>query len=235
MWGLPLQVWQTVVLWANIVALAGGILTGAALFVSAWVSSNIADVVQQEADQRISEARTKGDEARADAAKANLRASEAAERAAALEKEAAETRLQYEKLKAAVAWRIIEPDNIKRLVNRLLARPSVVRIEYLQGDPEAQRLAAQLLEAFRDAKWNPQIMARVYLGAPSGVWVLPNATLSDSTRLSVSTVQDAFASIGLGFESQGGPAAELVPGETWGPSSPPVKVIVGAKPEPAFP
>jgi hypothetical protein len=75
MWGLSLQFWQSVVLWANIVALAGGVLTGAALFVSAWVSSNIADVVQQDADQRISEARTRGDEARADAASANQRAS----------------------------------------------------------------------------------------------------------------------------------------------------------------
>jgi hypothetical protein len=68
-------------LWANVVALACGVLTGAALFVPAWVSSNIAGVVQQNADQRILEARTRGDEARADAAKANQRASEAAERA----------------------------------------------------------------------------------------------------------------------------------------------------------
>src|SRR2546430_558813 len=83
---------------------------------------------------------TRGDEARADAAKANQRANEAAERAAALEKEAAETRLQYEKLKAAVAWRIIEPNNTKRLVKRLSERPSVVQLEYVQGDPEAQRL-----------------------------------------------------------------------------------------------
>src|SRR5580704_281646 len=100
MWGLTLQFWQTVVLWANVVALAGGILTGAALFVSAWVSSNIADVVQQDADKRITEARTRGDEARADAAKANQRASEAAERAASLEKEAAELRLALARLKA---------------------------------------------------------------------------------------------------------------------------------------
>jgi hypothetical protein len=236
MWGLTLQFWQNVVLWANIVALAGGIITGAALFVSAWVSSRVADVAQQDADQRILEARTRGDEARADAAKANLRASEAAERAAALEKEAAETRLQYEKLKAAVAWRSVEPNNMKRLVKRLSERRSVVQLEYVQGDPEAQRLAAQLFTAFNEAKWKPQVMARVYLGAASGIWVLPNAPPSDFTRVSVSTVQDAFASIGLGFESQGGPAAKPVPGKTtWGPSSPPVRVIVGAKPEPTFP
>jgi len=235
MWGLSVQFWQSVVSWANIVALVGGGLAVPALFIAAWVSSNIGDVIQQDADRRITEARTRGDEARADAAKANQRASEAAERAAALEKEAAETRLQYEKLKAAVAWRIIEPNNTKRLVKRLSESPSVVQLEYVQGDPEAQRLAAQLLAAFREAKWESQVMARVYIGAASGIWVLPNATPSDSTRLSVSTVRDAFASIGLSFESQSGPAAKPVPGETWGPSSPPVKVIVGAKPEPTFP
>jgi|SRR5271155_3427785 len=119
---------------------------------------------------------------------------------------------------------------------RFSERPSVVQLEYVQGDPEAQRLAAQLLAAFREAKWESQVMARVYIGAASGIWVLPNATPSDSTRLSVSTVRDAFASIGLSFGSQGsGPAAEPVPGETRGPSSPPVKVILGAKPEPTFP
>jgi hypothetical protein len=37
------------------------------------------------------------------------------------------------------------------------------------------------------------------------------------------------------LKSSRGPAAEPVPGETWGPSSPPVKAIVGAKPEPTFP
>ena len=87
MWGLTLQFWQDVVLWANIVALAGGVLTGAALFVSAWVSSNIADVVQQDADRRITEARTKGDEAREGAAKANERAAKTEERAAELERQ----------------------------------------------------------------------------------------------------------------------------------------------------
>jgi septal ring factor EnvC (AmiA/AmiB activator) len=89
MWGLTLQFWQNVVTGANIAALALGILTAAAAAVSALVSSHIAVVVQQDADQRILEARTRGDEARADAAKANQRASEAAERAAALEQEAA--------------------------------------------------------------------------------------------------------------------------------------------------
>jgi hypothetical protein len=82
MWGLSVQFWQSVVSWANIVALVGGVLAVPALFVSAWVSSNIGDVIQQAADKRITGARARGDEARAEAAKANQRASEAAERTA---------------------------------------------------------------------------------------------------------------------------------------------------------
>jgi hypothetical protein len=97
MWGLSLEFLQTVVSWANVVALIAGVLTGAALFVSAWVSGNIAEVVQRNADKRIADAQARGDEARANAAVANQRANEAAERAALLEKQAAELRLVLER------------------------------------------------------------------------------------------------------------------------------------------
>jgi chromosome segregation ATPase len=90
MWGLSIQFWQSVVLWANIAALVAGVVTGASLFVSAFVSSNITDIIQADADSRITEARARGEEARAEAAKANERANAAAERTASLEKEVAE-------------------------------------------------------------------------------------------------------------------------------------------------
>ena len=87
------SVLQNLVLWANVFALVCGTLTGAALYVSAKLSSNIADVIQQDADKQIGEAQTRGDEARAEAAKAN-------ERTAGLEKEAAELRLALERERA---------------------------------------------------------------------------------------------------------------------------------------
>jgi hypothetical protein len=161
MWGLTLQFWQSVVVWANVVALVGGVLTGAALFVSAWVSSNIADVVQQDADRRIAEARTSGDEARADAAKANQRASEAAERAASLEKEtaqanerAAELKLALEKEIAARQPRQIEKQRLPALREALTKIPNKgeITITWKLFDEEAERFGKQLLEVIREIR-----------------------------------------------------------------------------------
>ena len=134
MWGLSLQFWQSVVLWANIVALASGVLTGAALFVSAWVSSNIADVVQQDADQRILAARTRGDEARADAANANQRASEAAERAAEAEQRAAEANLELARLKAPRTLTLEQQERVVATLKPFAGTQFDIGV--VQGDPE---------------------------------------------------------------------------------------------------
>jgi hypothetical protein len=181
MWGLTLQFWQSVVVWANVVALVGGVLTGAALFVSAWVSSNIADVVQQDADRRIAEARTSGDEARADAAKANQRASEAAERAASLEKEtaqanerAAELKLALEKEIAARQPRQIEKQRLPALREALTKIPNKgeITITWKLFDEEAERFGKQLLEVIRESGFNAKEARGPFgLGIP-GQWIL---------------------------------------------------------------
>jgi multidrug efflux pump subunit AcrA (membrane-fusion protein) len=151
MWGLTLQFWQSVVLWANIVALAGGILTGAALFVSAWVSSNIADVVQQDADQRILEARTRGDEARADAAKANQHASEAAERAAEAEQRAAEANLELARIKAP---RTLRPDQQEHVIAMLKPFAGTqFDVGLVQGDAEAAEFMTVIEAVLQAAGW----------------------------------------------------------------------------------
>ena len=151
MWGLTLQFWQNVVLWANIVALAGGILTGAALFVSAWVSSHIADVVQQDADQRILEARTRGDEARADAAKANQRASEAAERAAEAEQRAAEANLELARMKAP---RTLRPDQQEHVIATLKPFAGTqFDVGLVQGDAEAAEFMSVMEAVLQAAGW----------------------------------------------------------------------------------
>jgi hypothetical protein len=109
MWGLSIKFWQSVVLWANIAALVAAVVTGAALFVSAWVSSSIADIIQEDADRRITEARTKGDEAEARAAEATQRAAEARERTAIAE----ERLLNERRLTAIERWRL---ERIERAV-----------------------------------------------------------------------------------------------------------------------
>jgi hypothetical protein len=155
MWGLSIPFWQSVVLWANIVALAGGIATGAALFVSAWVSSNIADVVQQDADKRITDARTRGDEARADAAKANQRASEAAERAAVLEKEAAQLRLDLEKERGIREPRTFSPTQQNSVAGKISSFAGTGFVMYVQLAPEPIAFLSQLEAMLKTAKWVP--------------------------------------------------------------------------------
>lgn len=160
---------------------------------------------------------------------------QANERAASLEKEAAEAKLQYEKLKAAVAWRAVAPDQLPLLAKLLATHVATVQLEYVRGDAESQQFAAQFWTAFRRAGWTVVLKAKTPLGAASGIWVLPNATPGDSTTAAVESVRNAFREIGVPFDASGGPAMEHAPGETWGPNSPPVKVIVGSKPEPIEP
>jgi hypothetical protein len=164
MWGLTLQFWQTVVLWANVIALAGAVLTGAALFVSAWVSSNIADVIQQDADKRITEARTRGDEARADAAKANQRASEAAERAASLEKQAAELRLALERETAKRQARTLKKEQFDAL-QALKGKVSKINVMY-ESAVEPSLFASQIIDALMYAG----IDVKMYPTPPGMAW-----------------------------------------------------------------
>jgi hypothetical protein len=151
MWGLSVQFWQNVVLWANVVALAGGILTGAALFVSAWVSKNIADVVQQDADRRISEARTRGDEARADAAKANERASAAAERAADAEERAAALQLKALELQKQLQARDIHFKTFSILVQNATKFP--IEVLYAQSGTDTFWLASRTSAILGSLGW----------------------------------------------------------------------------------
>jgi hypothetical protein len=234
MWGLTLQFWQSVVLWANVVALAGGVLTGAALFVSAWVSSNIADVVQQDADRRITEAQTRGDEARADAAKANQRASEAAERAASLEKEtalanerAAELKLALEKEIAARQPRLINPQQRVQLVAALtkIIPKGQITVTWKLFDEEAERFGKQILEALNESGFDAKEIRGPFGFGISGQWILVRDLKKYQAGPSwVGDVQTAFNTIvGMNFDGQQMES-------TLQPEYGEVSIAVGAKP-----
>lgn len=89
MWGFSLQFWQVVFFWATVTAAVAGGISITAAFVSAMVGYQITDLVQADADKRISEASARGDEARAEAAKANEAVAKAHERTTILENETA--------------------------------------------------------------------------------------------------------------------------------------------------
>ena len=113
-----------------------------------------------EAGEKISAAEAVGKSAQADIAKADAQialanegAAKANERAANLEKDAASARLETEKLKAVVAWRVLSPATALALEKALTANPGVVNLRYIDGDPEALYLAIQISQIFANAKW----------------------------------------------------------------------------------
>jgi hypothetical protein len=209
MWGLSVQFWQSVVSWANIVALVGGVLAVPALFVSAWVSKNIADVVQQDADRRITEARTRGDEARADAAKANERASAAAERAAEAEARAAELQLKALELQKQLEARDIDFKTFPTLVQNAAKFPT--EILYAQIGTDTFWLASRTSAILGSLGWHlvtpiPQPIVpdnselckflpplQCMGGQPFGVTVLTHDESSAEEVASRNALQKAFA------------------------------------------
>jgi hypothetical protein len=205
MWGLSLQFWQSVVLWTNIAALVAGVITGAALFVSAWVSSSIADIIQQDADRRIAEAQTKGEEAREGAAKANERAAKTEERAAQLERENLEIREK-------VAGRRISKLQHDTIVKSLSSEPVTFDMQVMQ-ESETALFAADILKTLTDAGWTVD-KKELPLGV---VWTNLNISLTDdpaAARLAAA-FQIAGVPFGIGNERHAR-----------------VTIIVGGKPSP---
>ena len=107
----------------------------------------------REKDQKIAEAgatasaaETKAEGFRLDIAKAN-------QNTARLENEAAAAKLETEKLKLVVAWRIIPSDAAGELSKALSGKPGSVNLRYTDGDPEALFLAIQISQILGKAKW----------------------------------------------------------------------------------
>src|ERR1700730_17440080 len=83
-------------------------------------------------------------EAKREGIKAGETAGSALVRAAELEKEAANAKLETERLKATVAWRSISPEIAASLEKILSETPGSVNLRYTDGDPEALFLAIQI-------------------------------------------------------------------------------------------
>ena len=95
MWGMPLVFWESVFFWATITAAVAGGISVTAAFISAIVGYQVTDLVQREANERIS--------------KTN-------ERAANAELRAAEANLALEKLKAP---RVLSPQEQQLIVSKV--------------------------------------------------------------------------------------------------------------------
>ena len=149
------------------------------------------------ADERIiaNEAETKRAIADSNAAKEGT--ARANERAADLEKQAADARLEAEKIKDVVAWRSIPPNIASSLSSALSAKPGSVNLRYTDGDPEALFLAIQIGNLMTAAHWNV---------AP-GALKLGNSltfgfTLPDTGTEAADALRAAFTAANIPFSTQ---------------------------------
>jgi len=132
-------------------------VTGLIGGLSTWfvVKLQRAEIAQSaiELVQYKSDAAVKVEEARSEGVQAGKAAGNALVRAAELEKEAADARLETEKLKAVVAWRTFSAAQGAELERVLSGKPGSVNLRWMDGDPEALFLAIQISHIFERAHW----------------------------------------------------------------------------------
>jgi hypothetical protein len=103
-------------------------------------------------DGKVADAKREGIEAGKTAGNALVRAAE-------LEKEAANARLETERLKAVVAWRAISAPQVDELVRTWSLNPGSVNVYWQDGDPEALFFAIQLSNVLQRANWKVSALA----------------------------------------------------------------------------
>jgi hypothetical protein len=175
--------------WTNLMVASLGVAALAAIF--GWASTYFISRLQKAEALAASasfERYKLGVEGRvADAAKKGIEAGKAAGdalvRAAQLEKDAENARLEAERIKSAVAWRVIPPESAQQFEKHLSAKPGSVNLRYMDGDPEALYLAIQLSQIFVKAHW--QVAPGSIKPANTIVFgiMMPHATSTDAAAL----------------------------------------------------
>lgn len=151
-----------------------------------------ADLRAAEAHKQAAEATERAAAAREGAAEAEARAAKANERAAALEKEAQTARLEQERLKATLAWRVISNQEATALQNALAAHPGSVNLWFTQGDPESMYLAIQFSTILQNAHWTVLPAGATLAGIVFGI-AAPDANSADAMSLRAALHGAGFA------------------------------------------
>ena len=118
-------------------------------------------------------------------------------RAATLEKEAADARLETERIKEVVAWRVLSPTVSLELQRALAANPGSVNLKYTDGDPEALFLAIQLSRILSAAHWNVGFGAFQLRGT-----IVFGLDLPPDSSADAKTLRDAFQMVHIQFGSE---------------------------------
>lgn len=154
----------------------------------------IAEKALREVDTKTEGFRLAIAQANERASKAQLDIAKANERGAKLENEAAVAKLETEKLKQVVAWRIIPPEATTELEKVLSGKPGSVNLRYTDGDPEALFLAIQISQILGKAKWQVAPGAEKFSNAIQFGIALP-----DSAGADAQTLRSAFAAAKIPF------------------------------------
>jgi hypothetical protein len=196
--------------WENVMLLFLGVAAIAAALVGIWTYAVVQLQKQEAADAKkdFDEYKLTVDGQVADAKKEGIQAGEKAGsailRAAELEKEAANARLETEKIKGVVSWRTISPASASALERVLAAKPGAVNLRFMDGDPEALFFAIQFSQILAKAHW--QIAPGALKPANAIVFGI---SLPDATGTDIQTLREAFSAANIRFSPNpvpGGPS-----------------------------
>lgn len=140
-----------------------------------------------------------------EAGNARERAGKLEEQAGTLKKEAEDARLEQERLKARLAWRVLTPEIQTKLKTAFSVRPSKINIEYVANDTESQYFAIQLANLLTDANWQVGFLQVTYAGQIFfGLWI-PESKYEGTTflREALTAAQISFAAGELPSNSMG--------------------------------
>jgi hypothetical protein len=123
-------------------------------------------------------------------------AGDALVRASEMEKEAASAKLQTEQIKQVVAWRVIAPESILKLVKSLRAVPGRVNLRYTSGDPESLFLAIQISKALTASGW------QIAPGSDNSNSLTFGINLPDPASGEMIALREAVLDAGISFSTQ---------------------------------
>jgi hypothetical protein len=229
MFGLSLDTWNNIML----VFLGIGALAAVVVVVSTVIVIKLQRLEATDASLafeqyklgvavQVADAKKEGIEAGKTAGNALLRAAE-------LEKEAAAARLETEKVKEVVAWRVLPLESASVLEKVLAAKPGSVNLRYTEGDPEALYFAIQISQILSQAHWR---VAPGALKFSSGI--VFGITLPDANDVDAETLRKAFSTAKIPYSTDpfppGGMLGLAISTITGAPT-----LMVGSRTPPKFP
>jgi hypothetical protein len=197
MWGFDLHSWeQWMLLSLGFAALAAVAVVVATTAVVVLQRRETAQATRELEEYKLS-VESKVADAKKEGIEAGKTAGNALVRAAELERDAANARLETEKLKVVVAWRTLSESQTAAFKKAAEATPGSVNLRWQDGDPEAMFLAIQISNILGAAHWN--VAPGSFKPANSilfGVVLPPVAGVqADTLREALRAAQLAFSSV----------------------------------------